>query len=457
LHQSAFVLLGVLIVIMLASMVAISLMFRLRAEDIASTAGAGGEQASAAAMSGIQQAIRIAATASPGLLEWRDNPAAFKEHLFYDDGVDKWYFTVYSAGDPETDARRYGLTDEASKLDLNEASEAMLSRLPGLKLPQAQALWDFLDIDDIARPEGAEQEYYDTLPTAYTVRNGPLASIDELLLVRGFTRALLYGEDANGNFTLDGNEDDGPAQFPPDNGDGRLDLGLHALVTIGCYDRDVDNDGVPRGNINDPQAKLFTNDLPASVIHYISTLRSNKVQVMHVAELLEATSKFKDGKGKEMQIASGVGKEELPLILDRFTTIKVDKLDGLVNVNTASAAVLQTLPGVPEGAGEAIVTARHGLTADKLRTPAWLFQEDLMPADAFKTLAPFITTRSWQFTFHVIGYGLPSGRYRVFEVTIDVAGDKPRVTYLRDVTRRGLPFRIMGDEGIAGATRRSNA
>jgi DNA uptake protein ComE-like DNA-binding protein len=456
-NDSALVLIAVLIVIMLASMVAISLLFRLRAEDIASTAGAGAEQASAAAMSGIQQAMRVAAAASPGLLEWRDNPEAFKEHLFYDDGVDQWYFTVYSAGDAETGLLRYGLTDEAGKLDLNEASEAMLDRLPGLKPAQAQALWDFLDVDNTPRPEGAEQEYYDTLPTPYAVRNGPLASLDELLLVRGFTQALLYGEDANGNFTLDANEDDGPTQFPPDNGDGRLDLGLRALVTIDCYDRDVDNDGVPRGNINDPQSKLFTNDLPAGVVNYISTLRSNKVQLMHVAELLEATGKFKDGKGKEVEMVSGVGKEELPLILDRFTTTKMDKIDGLVNVNTASAAVLQTLPGVPEGGGEAIVTARHGLTPDKLRTPAWLFQEDVLPADAFKTLAPFITSRSWQFTFHVIGYGLPSGRYRVFEVTIDVAGNKPRVTYLRDVTRRGLPFRIIGEEGIAGATRRLNA
>src|SRR5687767_7948156 len=313
--ESAFVLIAVLIVIMLASMVAISLLFRLRAEDIASTAGAGAEQAAAAAMSGVQEAMRVAASASPGLLEWRDNPEAFKERLFYDDGVEKWYFTVYSAGEAETGVLRYGLTDEASKLDLNEASEAMLGRLPGLKASQAQALWDFLDIDNIPRPEGAEQEYYDTLPTPYAVRNGPLASLDELLLVRGFTRGLLYGEDANGNFTLDANEDDGPAQFPPDNGDGRLDLGLRALVTIDCNDRDVDNDGVPRGNINDPQAKLFTNDLPASVVNYISTLRSNKVELMHVAELLEATGKFKDAKGKESEMVSGVGKEELPLIL----------------------------------------------------------------------------------------------------------------------------------------------
>ena len=73
-----------------------------------------------------------------------------------------------------------------------------------------------------------------------------------------------------------------------------------------------------------------------------------------------------------------------------------------------------------------------------------------MPAAVFKTLAQFITTRSWQYSFNVVGFGLPSGRYRVFEVTIDVGGERPRVTYLRDVTRRGLPFRITGDESVAG-------
>jgi hypothetical protein len=50
---------------------------------------------------------------------------------------------------------------------------------------------------------------------------------------------------------------------------------------------------------------------------------------------------------------------------------------------------------------------------------------------------------------------LPSGRYRVFEVSIDVGGDKPRVTYLRDVTRRGLPFRIPGEQSVAGDNERS--
>jgi len=456
-YHRGFALIAVLVVMMLGSMVAISLMFRLRAEETASAAGVGGEQAAAAAMSGVEEVMRIATRIDSASLEWRNSPELFKDRFCYDDGVDKWYFTVCSPGDGETETLRYGLTDEASKLNINEASETMFSRLPGLKPAQAQALWDFLDVDNTPRPEGAEQEYYDLLATPYSVRNGPLASVDELLLVRGFTRALLYGEDANGNFVLDPNEDDGATRFPPDNSDGRLDLGLRALLTVSSYDRNVDNDRAPRGNINDPQARLFTNDLPESVIQYIGLLRSNKVQLMQVADLLQAKGKFKDSKGKEFEVESGVGKEELPKILDRFTTTKEQKLPGLVNINTASAAVLQTLPGIEPTVAEAIVAARHGLTPDKLRTPAWIFQEDIVTADAFKIIAPFITTRGWQFSFHVIGYGLPTGRFRVLEVAIDAAGEKPRVTYLRDITRLGLPFRITGEQNVAQGAGRSRA
>jgi hypothetical protein len=110
---------------------------------------------------------------------------------------------------------------------------------------------------------------------------------------------------------------------------------------------------------------LYTNDVPAAVINYITALRSNKVTLMHVAELLEATGKFKDATAKETELASGVGKEELPIVLDRFTTTSEKKLSGLLNVNTASAGVLQTLPGIEEGVAQAMVAARRGLAREK--------------------------------------------------------------------------------------------
>src|SRR5438552_14323552 len=65
-----------------------------------------------------------------------------------------------------------------------------------------------------------------------------------------------------------------------------------------------------------------------------------------------------------------------------------------------------------------------------------------MNADLFKKVAPFLTSRSFQYHLQVVGYGLPSGRYRVLEAIIDLAGIQPQITYLRDLTKLGLPFRI---------------
>jgi hypothetical protein len=119
----------------------------------------------------------------------------------------------------------------------------------------------------------------------------------------------------------------------------------------------------------------------------------------------------------------------------------------LININTASAAVLQTVPGIDASTAEAIVSTRHGLTPDKRQSPAWIYQEDVVNAETFKNVAPYITTRAWQFSFYVVGYGLPSGRFRVLEVTIDTAADVPSVTYLRDITRLGVPFPLIQTPG----------
>ncbi len=66
-----FILVAVLIVVMLASMVVVSLLFRLQAEESATAAGAGSEQAWATAMSGIYEAMRVVGAAPVASLECR--------------------------------------------------------------------------------------------------------------------------------------------------------------------------------------------------------------------------------------------------------------------------------------------------------------------------------------------------------------------------------------------------
>jgi DNA uptake protein ComE-like DNA-binding protein len=431
----AFVLVAVLVVVMLLAMLVISLLFRFQAEDTAASASVGGEQAWAAAMSGVEEALRVAGNVTPGATDWQENPGAFRERLVFDDGGERWFYSVFSAAGSDALAPvRFGLTDEASKLNVNAASDANFEKLPRVTPAMAAALLDYIDEDDVPRPEGAEQEYYSALPRPYRIRNGPLASLDELLLVRGFTPDLVHGGVATNETS-----------------NARPVRGLDQLLTVVSYDPDKANDGAWRVNLNNADAVWPEVELPPAVTNFIFALRTNGIELSHAAYLLEATLPVKDAKGADAEIASGVGKAELALVLDRFTGSAEPQTAGLLNVNTASATVLATLPGVDEALAETIVSTRGALPPDRKTTTAWLYQEGVLDAVKFKALAPLLTTRSAQFTFQVIGYGLPSGRFRVLEAGIDVANGARRVTYLRDVTRRGLPFPLAseGDGKVA--------
>lgn len=60
--------------------------------------------------------------------------------------------------------------------------------------PLLDALADWVDKDHNERPLGAEDGYYQGQEPAYAPRNGPIRFVEELLLVRGMSRALLYGD-----------------------------------------------------------------------------------------------------------------------------------------------------------------------------------------------------------------------------------------------------------------------
>lgn len=84
------------------------------------------------------------------------------------------------------------LADERGKVPLNHLEDAQVERLlAGAGLDGAQlavardSLLDWLDEDDLARPDGAEQPYY--AGRGLAARNGNVLTIDELGAVRGFT------------------------------------------------------------------------------------------------------------------------------------------------------------------------------------------------------------------------------------------------------------------------------
>ena len=447
------VLVAVLLVTALVAVVAATLMFRMRAELATSTAKIRGEQAYNAALSGLSRTMSVVRTSAADQKIWFDNPDLFQNQLVADDGANRWYFSVY--GDDATEQAttvRYGVTDEAGKINLNVAPPEVLLNLKSMTTELVDSLVDYRDTNSEARQEGAEQDYYDQLPNPYVIPNSALSTFDELLMIKGFSAPIVYGEDANLNGILDANEDDGDTSFPPDNRDGRLDKGLRAVATVYSSEPNTDSQGKARVNINADGAPPSGAGLPAKALDFIRMARADGYTFKHPSELLEMKYTLKQApKDAPANVKAGsvieseVGAEELPLVMDRLTTQPPDNkkpILGLVNVNTAPAEVLATLPGLDPSVAQQIVDARRNLDAETLATVAWLYTQNIVDADAFKAVAPMLTARSGQFSVRCVGFGVPCGRFRMLEAVIDVSGRTPRLVYVRDISRLGLPFAL---------------
>lgn len=55
-------------------------------------------------------------------------------------------------------------------------------------------IFDWTDQDSELNPEGAEDDYYQSLNPPYSPRNGPFLSVDEITLVKGIEESMFYGQ-----------------------------------------------------------------------------------------------------------------------------------------------------------------------------------------------------------------------------------------------------------------------
>jgi len=93
------------------------------------------------------------------------------------------------------------------------------------------SILDWRDDDTFHRLNGAEDDYYESLPHPYACKDGPFETVEELLLVRGVTPSLFYGTSAG--------EDDTGEAFS-------LRKGLADLVTVYSRSNRVEVNSAPK-------------------------------------------------------------------------------------------------------------------------------------------------------------------------------------------------------------------
>ena len=98
---------------------------------------------------------------------------------------------------------QYSIHDENGKININTATRNILIKAleaNGMPLGSERdtivdSILDWIDEDERHRLNGAESDYYRGQSPAYSSKNGPLDSLEELLKIRGVTRELFYGSE----------------------------------------------------------------------------------------------------------------------------------------------------------------------------------------------------------------------------------------------------------------------
>ncbi len=449
-----------------------------------------------------------------------DNAQAFQTVSVQDDGSGRpGVFTVLSLASPDdveegAQPYRFGVADEAGKINVNallaldngkgDVAYQMLMLLPNMTEDVANSILDWLDpSSDTPRSDGAKDDYYSSLMPPYHCKNGPLDSLEELLLVKGVTPQLLFGNDRNRNGVLDPDEDDGS---------GQADLGWSAYLTVYSHEPNTDSQGNPRIFLNDSDvttmATNLTTVLGQDMANYIVAYRlygpapaatgangaaaspspaftplsgadqttvQNQLrtaqssgggtqkpqQIQSVYDLIGSSVNVPTGTGpgaKTIKLPCplndpGQLKTLLPLLLDQTTTTTNTDLTPRINVNTAPETVLAAIPGLEDGDVQNILSTRPDPTADQapdpiFQTPAWLLTEANLSLDKMKAIAPYITARSQVYRFQVLGY-YQGGKGPVarVEAVVDANNGRPRIVYKRDLTELGTAFDMSQIQG----------
>ncbi len=384
---------------------------------------------------------------------------------------------------------RYGLEDESTRLNLNtlllaeeyeeDGGRTLLLGLPGMTVDVADAILDWLDPDDQQREFGAEIDYYSGLNPPYAPSNGPLKTVEELLLVRGITPALLFGSDANRNGTIDATEAASGVVGGVDNADGSLDRGWSAYLTLSSVESNRRPDGTPKINLNSEDMEQLHDQLsevfePAWA-NFIVAYRQNgpytgskqgeppdsgtpdlsrpaRIPLTSVLDLIGTRVRARlEGERESTVLESPFPplpvamRLYLPVLLDQVAANPAAQIPGRININQASRAVLRGIPGIEEEIVEQIIANRQPEIPEdqpSRRHETWLLTEEIVDLTQMRAIYPFITSGGDAYRAQVIGYFEEGGPAARLEVVIDASGPVPRVVSWRDLSHLGRGYAV---------------
>jgi DNA uptake protein ComE-like DNA-binding protein len=489
-RRSGLVLVLVLVIIALLSISTLVVADRMLSERRLGQRIGHGAQARASADSGVEMAkqfLELQTSEQDYRGGLYDNPQRMRDVLVIDDDTprNRARFSLVAPLHQENrpSSIRFGLEDESTKINLRtilkadqaspDGAKNMLLALPGMTDAIADAILDWIDEDETPRALGAESSSYSSLQPGYAPRNGPPATIEELLLVRGVTPQLLFGLDAarQGPYLI---QDNNNSMQGVDNTDGAMEHGWAAYLTLYSMESNLRDDGSAKINLNGGDLKKLYDELQKSLgdewATFIVAYRQNgsqgkmqqgekknastnqkldfnkagSVTIKTVLDLIgvRTSAKFEDAK-ENTSLDSPFAEDPsamsdyLPKLLDNTTTTEGTGLVGRININQAPRVVLSGIPGITSDVVQQILSKR---TPDPAQSNAdhrhetWLLTEGLVPLEKMKTLMPYINAGGSVFCVQSVGFFEGGGPLAQLEVFLDASKRPVTVLFWRDIS-----------------------
>lgn len=514
--RRASVLLLALVVIVLLTLGATSFFERMFVEHQATQAHIRQTQARYLAESGVEF-LRALVVQDPNTLLQSgglyENPSLFQGKLVLDDeqAAFRGRFTVIAPAVSEAgyfSGIRYGLENESARLNLNTVlladnyeeggAQKLLMTLPGMTESIADAILDWIDADGDQRTLGAEQVYYSTLSPPYAPRNGPLGSIEELLLVRDVTPSLLFGADLNRNALIDANEEPYTTIEGVDNSAGLLNRGWAAYLTIDSAERNTRPDGTSKIDINmndlkelhtlalqvldEPMANFLVayrqggpentspGDAPTgrTVDASALTLDFNlpgRERLQNLLDMVGARTRVIDPKDTDDQNQGGRGgqssqpptcespfrdepsamRDYIPKLFDNFSVNASPSIPGRININQAPRVLLSGIPGLDSDVVDQIISNRMPEQDGQRPEQAyetWPLMSGLVDLATMKRLMPLVTAGGNVYRAQVVGYFDEEGPAYRLEAIVDATQEPPVVKRRRDLVEQGPGYSL---------------
>jgi hypothetical protein len=411
------------------------------------------------------------------------------------------YFSVITSsldeeGMPE--GSRFGLVDESSKINLNTlpyvdlfapgGARNLLMALPDMTEDVADAILDWLDADDEVREYGTESAYYTGQSPAYEAKNGPMDSLDELLLIRGVTSQLLFGLDTNRNGILD---DEEAAMGDVSSNDADMYLGWANYMTLYSNESNLTGEGLPRININADDIEQLYDDLKSAfndewanyVIYYrcateeptsspptdasavvqkasllppdFSVLQSQRKfnSVVDLVESFVDVSEF-DTENLISYAASPIQLFNrgitIPTMMASLTTNEGFTIPGRINIMQAPRRILEGIPYLDADQVDNLIYKRgddfeldqpDGADLNR-KYETWLLVEGVVDLATMKQLMPYICTGGSVYRAEIVGYFADGAGTSRAEVVLDTTVPIPRVLFWRDKSHLKGSFSI---------------